>query len=196
MITYKELVKKHKILQVKRVDVLNAKKPFHPFEGFGIECGEGWYDLLDQLCTDIEGELKRTHNDKEEYPFQINQIKEKYGGLRFYVSSANDKIYDMISAAEKKSYTICEECGEPGKEYIIRGWVMTLCKESAKKKFVQWRLSIIESIHKTQQAITRLENKVKRTEEETKEFNEAVEWFDIGNEQLVKIDKELKDLNI
>ena len=194
MITYKELVKKHKILQVKRVDVFNTKKSFYPFEGFGIECGEGWYDLLDQLCTDIEKELKRTNDDKEEYPFQINQIKEKYGGLRFYVGSANDKVYKMIDEAEKKSYTICEECGKPGKEYVIRGWVMTLCKESAKKKFVQWRVETIESIYKTQQAITRLKAKLNKTKEEIIEFNEAVEWFDIGNETLVKIDKELNEI--
>ena len=194
MITYKELVKKHKILQVKRVDVFNTKKSFYPFEGFGIECGEGWYDLLDQLCTDIEKELIKANDDKEEYPFQINQIKEKLGGLRFYISSGNDKIYDMISAAEKKSYTICEECGKEGKLYEIRGWLSTLCKESAIPRLKEWKDLTIESIDRTQKEIIKLKNKTNKTKEETIEFNEAMEWFDIGTETLVKINKDLKDI--
>ena len=108
MISYNDLIKKHKILHRQQsVDIFNAKEPFHAFEGFGIECGKGWFDLLDKLCTDIEKELVKIKDYKEKYPFKIDQIKEKFGGLRFYVSSCTDKIYKMIDEAEEKSYTIC-----------------------------------------------------------------------------------------
>lgn len=55
-----------------------------------------------------------------------SQVKEKFGGLRFYVNAATDKQYAYISFAESMSYKTCEECGAPGKTYTD-GWHMTLC---------------------------------------------------------------------
>jgi hypothetical protein len=54
------------------------------------------------------------------------QVKEKFGGLRFYVQAATDKHYNYISFAESMSYRTCEECGAPGKRYTD-GWHRTLC---------------------------------------------------------------------
>ena len=54
------------------------------------------------------------------------QVKEKFGGLRFYVQAATDKHYSYISFAESMSYRTCEECGSPGKTYTD-GWHRTLC---------------------------------------------------------------------
>ena len=54
------------------------------------------------------------------------QVKEKFGGLRFYVQAATDKHYHYISFAESMSYRTCEECGAPGKTYTD-GWHTTLC---------------------------------------------------------------------
>jgi len=54
------------------------------------------------------------------------QVKEKFGGLRFYVQAATDKHYQYIWFAESMSYRICESCGAPGKTYID-GWHTTLC---------------------------------------------------------------------
>ena len=55
-----------------------------------------------------------------------SQVKEKFGGLRFYVQAATDKHYNYISFAESMSYRTCEECGAPGKTYTD-GWHRTLC---------------------------------------------------------------------
>jgi len=55
-----------------------------------------------------------------------SQVKEKFGGLRFYVQAATDKHYQYITFAESMSYRTCEECGNPGKTYTD-GWHMTLC---------------------------------------------------------------------
>jgi len=54
------------------------------------------------------------------------QVKEKFGGLRFYVQAATDKHYQFISFAEVMSYRTCEDCGAPGKTYTD-GWHTTLC---------------------------------------------------------------------
>jgi hypothetical protein len=54
------------------------------------------------------------------------QVKEKFGGLRFYVQSATDKHYSYINFAESISYRTCEQCGAPGKRYTD-GWHTTLC---------------------------------------------------------------------
>jgi hypothetical protein len=55
-----------------------------------------------------------------------SQVKEKFGGLRFYVNGATDKHWNYISVAESMSYRTCEECGNPGKTYTD-GWHRTLC---------------------------------------------------------------------
>jgi len=54
------------------------------------------------------------------------QVKEKFGGLRFYMTCANDEIFNLIEKAETLSYKTCEECGKPGEERNV-GWIHTLC---------------------------------------------------------------------
>lgn len=62
------------------------------------------------------------------------QVKEKFGGLRFYVSGGDDETGAMISFAERMSYSICENCGVMNEEVICtgRGWVTTLCLKCRK----------------------------------------------------------------
>jgi len=61
-----------------------------------------------------------------------SQVKEKFGTLRFYMTSGTEEMYNLIHEAEEKSGTICEDCGKPGK---IRhgGWIRTLCDECCTK---------------------------------------------------------------
>lgn len=130
MITLKELIKKHYILQVKRVNLTNPGKCFYPFKGFGIECGKGWYEILDRLCTKIETYLDKNPEDKKE--FYILQIKEKFGGLRFYTSYVFKEIDKYIEEAEDKCDKTCEECGQPGK-CNEGGWFSVLCDKCRKE---------------------------------------------------------------
>lgn len=92
--------------------------PKTPFELFGIECGHGWRGLYGPLIKKAEAE-----------GVEILQIKEKFGGLRFYVSDASDELYAAIDDAENKSFTICERCGNPGKRMSVHGWIRTRCDE-------------------------------------------------------------------
>jgi hypothetical protein len=79
--------------------------------------GKGWSKILDRLY------------DAKPRSVYVTQVKEKWGGLRFYVGSASGEFFDLIDAAEEESYTICEECGEPGKLREDLGWILTLCDE-------------------------------------------------------------------
>lgn len=62
------------------------------------------------------------------------QVKEKFGGLRFYVHGGSAKHHTMISFAESLSYRICEDCGamKDTITYSI-GWIRTLCPKHARK---------------------------------------------------------------
>jgi hypothetical protein len=79
------------------------------------------------LTTQEEVDLAKTKMDAaEELVPTASQVKEKFGGLRFYTNGATDKHHNYISFAESMSYCTCEECGAPGKRYTD-GWHQTLC---------------------------------------------------------------------
>ena len=101
------------------------------YDMFGIECGDGWYSLIDELCFNIDRVL--TGNPK--LRFCVTQIKEKFGGLRFYYYGGDDEITKLVSNAEDKSFKICEDCGKKGKKVEVRGWLRTQCKKCAD----EWR---------------------------------------------------------
>ena len=56
------------------------------------------------------------------------QAKEKFGTLRFYVSTENEAIETAIQWAEMRSSKTCEVCGKPGK-LSGPGWLSTVCRE-------------------------------------------------------------------
>lgn len=109
-----------------------------------LEIGKGWYEVVKPLFEFIEkynadkkSFEKFTEEDKESGAvpkIQIHQIKEKFGGLRFYTGYAPKEFDDLVEEAEDLSYEVCEECGKPGhtrkNEWY---WLCTLCDECAKK---------------------------------------------------------------
>ena len=162
---------------------------------WGFECGNGWYILIDKLCSHLQW---NTDNNNKDYimknkllrkliPFLINllhkipskynlnknkqlkllvklrgflvgilsewrskqefiyiesdrypqviatQVKEKFGGLRFYERGCNED-YQAISFAESLSYHICEKCGSMKDVGRTNGWIYTRCKKCAIKE--------------------------------------------------------------
>lgn len=87
---------------------------------FDISCPPGWYSLLDEFCATT---LLLDQNAK------IRQIKPKFGGLRLDVNSTSLKVLDLINEFEKKSYTICSNCGKKGKLKEVNNWYIILCEE-------------------------------------------------------------------
>jgi len=93
----------------------------------GFECGDGWYNIINQLCGNIQNHIDWKHIPQ----VVVTQVKEKFGTLRFYYSSGDDVIDGMVRMAEAMSAVTCEECGSPG-EQRSDGWVRTLCNTHAK----------------------------------------------------------------
>ena len=114
---------------------------------WGIECGDGWYDILSSLCWKIkqqEDNIRSQTEYKQQkdvtytsnyYPIKFDQIKEKFGGLRVYFTGGYSYIEGFVSMAESFSYKICEVCGERGKPNK-GGWISTLCDKCRNKD--QW----------------------------------------------------------
>lgn len=92
---------------------------------FGFECGDGWFDLIWNLCEEI---------DKIKGPeFSVFQVKEKFGSLRFYTGGSNEENFEaiekLIDEAENKSASICEKCGMPSEiKDDDFGWYASLCE--------------------------------------------------------------------
>jgi len=151
---------------------------------WGFECGSGWFNIIDKLCSNIQGHinysrkervsalrynraLKRalngdvpalerhyTYNPKSDISIKwakdrtaadiakpdfkkvpeivpqviAEQVKEKFGGLRFYYYGGDEYIEGLAAMAESMSYVTCENCGKPGKPNND-GWIKTSCEE-------------------------------------------------------------------
>lgn len=59
-------------------------------------------------------------------PVKIDQIKEKFGGLRFYYSGGDDKVDGMVTFASYLCSKTCEVSGEKGELFSNGGWYRTL----------------------------------------------------------------------
>jgi hypothetical protein len=94
-------------------------------------CGDGWHDLLRRCCVRIEAAL--AEGDR----FVVEDIKTKYGSLRFYWASrlsdaAKTLVEEAIELAEARSACTCETCGAPGRLYERGDWLTTACLEHAR----------------------------------------------------------------
>jgi len=103
----------------------------------GFYCPKGWSDLVWNLIADIDLELNGDFT-----VFDITQVKEKFGGLRFYYQFPNSKkhksadyISQLVEQAEGDSWGICLTCGttEGVKTKIAGGgnfgWVASQCDD-------------------------------------------------------------------
>jgi len=151
---------------------------------WGISCGDGWYNIIDNLCGHLQNVVDKPHEEIAMYQEWIDrekeknaprkemnggympsseeniaryqehiedwkkkiipqleavQVKEKYGGLRFYLSGypiqpeIDAKVSAYINFAESLSYVTCEHCGSPGKQQGSH-WVFTLCDDCVVKQ--------------------------------------------------------------
>ena len=101
---------------------------------WGFECGDGWFNILDQLMGNIQHHID-WKNRTEEVVAQVtlDQVKEKFGTLRFYYSGGDDYISGLVSMAESMSGVTCEGCGNPGKSRG-GGWIHTYCGACEEKR--------------------------------------------------------------
>ena len=115
---------------------------------WGFDCGDGWFDILNQLCVNIQEHIDWRNSTRErllqDNPHKIkipdevqqvvaDQVKEKFGTLRFYTTGGDDVTRGMERMAESMSAVICEDCGNKG-EWRRGGWFRTLCDQHAKER--------------------------------------------------------------
>lgn len=145
---------------------------------WGFECGDGWFNILDQLMGNIQHHIDWKEKQRQ-YAMNYNemaaqakagnfdlfdlsmesvvdqaykekklgeivagsfravpeaiqqvtldQVKEKFGTLRFYYTGGDEYISGLVSMAESMSGVTCEECGSLG-ETKGQGWLVTLCE--------------------------------------------------------------------
>jgi len=103
---------------------------------FGFECGNGWYNIIDNLGSKLEPLIKLfilEHDEEEIYPTAF-QVKEKFGGLRFYMTTSTDEMDKLVDLAEEESYKTCEQCGtKDNVNTNNEGWMVTLCDKCRNK---------------------------------------------------------------
>ena len=93
------------------------------FHLFGFECDDGWFEILKECIEGI-----KTICERDDLKIKVDQVKEKYAELRFYLSTTTDALNEIIQTAEEKSRVTCEACGAAGKVDRIRAnWWKTLC---------------------------------------------------------------------
>lgn len=152
---------------------------------WGFAHGDGWYSIIDALCSTIEAHIKWIRNQRaralvinrklkraidindikplldpkyqtaewhinqciqrlndqqfEDVPERVEyvvaeQVKEKFGTLRFYYRGGDATVDGMVRMAEAMSAVVCEKCSAPAKTANHDGWVGTLCEAHAKER--------------------------------------------------------------
>lgn len=126
-----ELIKKYPWLQIR--NVWSDEKTDSEFTWLD-DLPYGWRKAFGLQMVEELDQILRKANYQNDY--RLSQIKEKYGGLRWYDNGVPLKItpeYDeWLSKYEMLSEQTCIMCGKPGK-LINSGWIMPLCKECEKR---------------------------------------------------------------
>jgi hypothetical protein len=112
----------------KRMEEKYPKMFSKPYGGFAI--GEGWWPIIESLCGQIQSYTDWNNTNRETRPVVpqtvVMQVKEKFGGLRFYYDGGDEAVAGMVRMAEAWADHSCEECGAPGTSGG-KGWIRTLC---------------------------------------------------------------------
>ncbi len=90
---------------------------------WGIDTSNGWYKIIDLLCELLQWDID--HNNHSQ--IEAVQVKEKFGGLRFYTDTADERQQGMIDFAQHLSEITCEECGSMDNVTQTKGWIVSLC---------------------------------------------------------------------
>ena len=108
-------------LQLRKEDEDNPiKRGDTPLAQRGIECGDGWFIIIDEMCKKIDLISKRIG-----FKIICTQCKQKWNILTFYhklewlreTEDADagiwaDVVKSLVAMAQLQSQNMCERCGE------------------------------------------------------------------------------------
>ena len=103
----------------------------------------GWYNILYNLCEELtpilNEERSKITEDPEQPLFYVHQIKEKFGGLRYYYTTSKPEVADEMHKVNRKyeqvAWQTCEMTGNPGVLMKKDMWYKTLDPENAPNGF-------------------------------------------------------------
>lgn len=104
----------------------------------GFSISPGWEPLLHELCAELEEQAKGLQGHAP--AFEVVQVKQKCGALRVYAEYESVQMRRAIEAAQVRSRTICEVCGDLGHGQRVEGYLVALCTlhyEAAKSQGLQ-----------------------------------------------------------
>lgn len=87
-----------------------------------IEAPYGWQPIVLSLLSRLEDHAKQSLPD-----LRVDQIKQKYGHLRVYVTATDEKVEQIIAEAEKRCAATCEVCGQEGRASTFGSWITVVC---------------------------------------------------------------------
>lgn len=97
-----------------------------------LEAPCGWIPRIRKLTEDI---IERLGPDFTLEDFEVAQVKEKFGGLRYYAYGERlDEVSDLIDEAERDCYKLCQICGASGSTVTTGHWMVTLCPTHAEER--------------------------------------------------------------
>lgn len=115
---------------------------------WGFQHGDGWYNIINNLCRCIQHHIDTTNELREllleENPYNVKipdfvpqvvaeQVKEKFGTLRFYYTGGDEFILGLVTMAQVMTGVTCEECGAPSHTQGAN-WFRTVCDIHGEKK--------------------------------------------------------------
>lgn len=118
--------------------------PKHSFTGKVVDGYDYSYTCLDQmpagwakafgipLFEDIQNEVNTWKKEARD-DFYFTDIKEKFGELRIYTSTMNDKLFEILEAYCAISRNVCIVCGKLDVPMVNRGWISPYCRNCAAK---------------------------------------------------------------
>lgn len=102
------------------VDLSAVLKRFEPGWPRRIDCEPGWHSII----SAIDIELSMIDPD-----YTVQQIKEKFGGLRYYFNTKTEHWHvmnEIVAQYEQVAWRTCEISGQPGVLMVKLGWYRTL----------------------------------------------------------------------
>lgn len=122
----KQLIKQYPFLMPYNVWTDEIVKDYDYSYTLLDEMPGGWRIAFgEQMCEEIQRALNQRPQVFAD-TFRITQIKEKFGGLRFYTNWTTPEINEVINKYENISYSTCICCGAPAK-WITKGWISPFC---------------------------------------------------------------------
>lgn len=147
---------------------------YNNYENFGFsEVGDGWYQLIRELCTEIENIYKEAG---QPVTMKLAQVKSKFarlrwyydlpgkeigihgldfigsGSIRMYPEGENDslesKLAECVRRYEAKSTNICEHCGADNAEFCnetpVFRWISVLCQSCKEERIALYNKEMEE----------------------------------------------------